>query len=377
MTGFRTESRVATHRAIVRQEGDIRVTRKPTAVPGPGELSIATEVAGLCGTDIQILRGLREETAGVIGHEGLARVVATGPDVSPELDLTPGTPVVVNPTHPTDPSFLLGHNVDGLLQERTLLPANAVESGMVLPLRDGPEAGLVPLLEPLAVVRYAFDVLSGVGPRTLLVVGDGVVGQLAVRAAQSWLGPSVRTILVHHTDEGLEWSKRQQHTADLLLPEGHPAGLGSDAGPVAALIATPRDATVEALEYVLTTAGTRTTIDLVGGLPPNATSPLLPGVDLVAVRAENCGGFPTPARVVQLSTTAGTEVRLFGHRGVGHHHLRSSATELARDPGRYRELVTHVTDLAGAARVMRHFATSRERSIEGRRLIKLAVRIAP
>src|SRR4051794_10658228 len=138
------------HRAIVRDGATLCVARRPTGVPGPGELSVATVYAGLCGTDIQMLRGLRGDPASVIGHEGIARVVAAGAGVPDTL--APGTLVVVNPTHPSDPSFLLGHNVDGLLQERTLLPATAVSAGMVLPVPERTDVRLAPLLEPLAVV---------------------------------------------------------------------------------------------------------------------------------------------------------------------------------------------------------------------------------
>jgi D-arabinose 1-dehydrogenase-like Zn-dependent alcohol dehydrogenase len=351
------------HRAITRADGTLSVALRPTIAPGPGELSVATVYAGLCGTDIQILRGLRDDPAPVIGHEGVARVVAVGAGVPEEL--TPGTLVAVNPTHPTDPRVLLGHNVDGLLQERTLLPTTAVTGGMVLPLPETTDVTLAPLLEPLAVVRYALGELSAFTPATLLVVGDGTVGHLAVRAARRWLGEDVRAALVHHTEQGRAFSEASSCPADLML-DGL-SGVVLD-GPVAALLATPRDATVAALESAL--AAGAEVVDIVGGLPSGAATPLLPDVDLTAVRAANRGGLPDPARIA----TAG-RVRLFGHRGVANGHLLESAAELARDAGRYRDLMTHETDLDGAARVMRALACSGERTVDGRRLIKLSVRI--
>ncbi|MFI6762846.1 alcohol dehydrogenase catalytic domain-containing protein [Micromonospora sp. NPDC050417] len=352
-----------THRAIVRADGTLSVARRPTIAPGPGELSVAALYAGLCGTDIQMLRGLRDDPAPVIGHEGIARVTAAGAGV-PEA-FAPGTLVAVNPTHPTDPSFLMGHNVDGLLQERTLLPRTAVTGGLVLPLPEATDVTLAPLLEPLAVVRYALDALAAFHPATLLVVGDGVVGHLAVRAAQRWLGAGVHVALVHHTERGRAFSVACAYPGDLML-DGGPAAVWD--GPVAALLATPRDATVAALESAL--AAGADVVDIVGGLPPGAATPLLPGVDLTAVRSANCGGLPDPVHV----TTAG-QVRLFGHRGVANRHLREAASELAREPGRYRDLITHEYDLDGAASVMRALARSRERTVDGRRLIKLSIRI--
>ncbi len=353
-----------THRAIVRAGSALVVAPRPTIAPARGELSIATLYAGLCGTDIQMLRGLRDDPAPVIGHEGVARVVAAGAGVPAKY--APGTIVMVNPTHPTDPSFLLGHNLDGLLQERTLLPATAVAGGMVLPLPATTDITLAPLLEPLAAVCYGLGELAASHLATLLVIGDGVLGHLAVRAARSRLGEGVRVALVHHTEAGRAFSEASPYPADLLL-----TGL-SDVrlpGPVAALVVTPRDATIAAVESAL--AAGAEVVDIVGGLPPGAVTPFLPGLDLVAVRAANCGGRPTPARI----TTTADGIRLFGHRGVANSHLREAAAELANDPDRYRDLITHEIDLNGAVRVMRALARSPHRVIDGRRLVKLSVRI--
>ncbi|WP_158104591.1 ROK family protein [Amycolatopsis kentuckyensis] len=360
-----------THRAVVRAGGSVSVRPRATSEPGPGELVVATEYAGLCGTDIQMLRGLRDDPAPVIGHEGIATVVAAGAGVPAEFAV--GTLVAVNPTHPADPGFLLGHNVDGLLQERTLLPASAVDGGLVLPLPADTDRTLGPLLEPLAVVRYALGELRAFAPRTLIVYGDGVIGHLAVRAARRTLGSATRVVLVHHTQAGLAFSEAAPYRADVLCTRVDRAHLGP--GAVGALLATPRDATVSALEAVLSLGAGELAVDIVGGLPPAATTPLLPGVDLTAARAANCGGLPDPARVVTTEPAVGHRVHVFGHRGVAARHLLDAAGELAAVPERYRDLITHETDLEGAARVMRTLSGSRERMIDGRRLVKLSVRI--
>ncbi|MFI0975916.1 alcohol dehydrogenase catalytic domain-containing protein [Streptomyces sp. NPDC021093] len=369
------------HRALVREGQQVLVRRLPTPRPAPGEILVAPQVAGVCGTDLQMLRGLRDDAAPVLGHEGLARTVAVGPGVGGEF--APGTPVVVNPTHPTDPTFLLGHNVNGLWQERTLIPANAVHGGQVIALERAPEAELAALLEPLAVVRYALATLAAFRPRTLIVHGDGTIGQLAVRAARHWLGAGVRTVLVHHTADGLAWSDARPAAdrADLRLLKGRDQvrtvrTISAD-GPTAVLLATPRDATLHCLEEAVAAAGEDTTVDVLGGLPPLATTPLLPGIDLNAVRAANCAGLPDPARWVRTRTSTGGQVRLIGHRGVGNFHLRAAAAELSHAPDRYRDLVTHCVGIEEAAPLLSRLAQSRDRMVDGRRLIKLAVRLTP
>ncbi|MFJ7243177.1 alcohol dehydrogenase catalytic domain-containing protein [Kitasatospora sp. NPDC098652] len=381
--------RLPSHRALVREPGGVRLRLRPTQAPAPGELLVATQVAGLCGTDIQMLRGLRDDPAPVIGHEGIARVVAAGRGVPAALR-RPGTPVVVNPTHRTDPSFLLGHNVDGLLQERTLIPATAVRDGLVVPLAQEPDPVLGALIEPLAAVRYALAVLATGRPRTLVVYGDGAIGQLAVRAARRRLGTDVRVLLVHHTPDGLAWSsQRAVPGVELTLDATPPVG----PGPVAALLATPRDGTLAALAGALRlgtpgrsdrptgdSTGDPTgdlTVDLFGGLPPGATAAELPGVDLAAVRAANCAGHPVPYAFTTARTADGRLVRLTGHRGVGNDHLAEAAAELCHHPEAYRDLVTHVVGPPEAARIMTGLSVGGGRSVAGSRLVKLAVRFAP
>ena len=368
-------------RALVREGGTVSVKNRRDIEPCVGELVVATEVAGLCGTDLQMLRGLRNDPASVIGHEGICTVVAVGSGVPAELGV--GARVTVNPTHPADPSFLLGHNLDGLLQERTLIPATAVTNGLVLPLPRCTDADLGAILEPLAVVRYALGELLSHHPETLIVVGDGTVGHLAVRGARRWLGPDVRTVLVHHTRRGLQHSVTMGIADQSILIDSLPA-LRWGAGPVAAMVVTPRTSTVAALEHLVRAAVVNKrddenplTVDLIGGLPTGARTPMLPGADLVAIRSAACAGVPSPAHGALVTSSEGPRVRVLGHRGVSNGHLLDAGVELARDPERYRPVITHLANLDAAAHIIRSLIASPGRVIDGRRLVKLAIRINP
>jgi len=402
-TALAMAPRLATHRAIVRFGAEVAVRRRPTPAADVGGLLLAPVVAGLCGTDLQMLRGLRDDPAPVIGHEGVARVVAAGAHA--QAPFAPGALVAVNPTHPDDPGFLLGHTVDGLLQERVAIPAGALDAGLVLCVPDALDPVLGVLLEPLAAVAYAFELLSRrTRPaRTLVVCGDGTIGHLAIRAAARWLHPEVRTAMMPHTLAGAQWSAASHHPPHLIVRPGQDlaavltaSDAGRGGGSVAALLATPRDATLTCLERVLDAidalsqargglrscaAGSRAAepeldVDLLGGLPAASRSIRLPGIDLAAVRARNCGGRPPTPDLVSAVTEGGTRVRIGGQRGVAARHLRSAAAELVRAPERYRELITHVVSLDEAARIMGQLAGSRDRTVDGRRLIKLAVRIS-
>jgi D-arabinose 1-dehydrogenase-like Zn-dependent alcohol dehydrogenase len=362
----------ARHGAVEFDGARLELTTRATPRPGDGEVLLAPLVAGLCGTDLQILRGIRREPARVLGHEGVATVVATGRGVPAHL--AAGTRVTVNPTHPNDDAFLLGHNVDGFLQERLLIPATAVRAGLVIEVPDELDDGLAPLLEPLAVVRYALTELAPFEPDRLLVVGDGTIGHLAVRAAARWLGPEVSTCLAHHTRDGLEFSRGAPRAADTLMPAAELDPLPPGARTVV-IMATPRPGTLAALDRVLGTQPDLVAVDVIGGLPPDGRSAALPGVDLPALRAANRGGVPRPARTAGVTTANGRRLHVFGHRGVANRHLAESAAELVLAPDRYRDLITHEVDLPGALPVLSALSGSPGRVIDGRRLIKLAVRI--
>jgi threonine dehydrogenase-like Zn-dependent dehydrogenase len=368
-----------THQAIARRDGAVGVTSRSTRDPAPGELLLAPTTVGLCGTDIQILRGLRDDPATVLGHEGIATIVAAGEGVDPHL--APATTVVVNPTHPSDPTFLLGHNVDGLWAQRTLVPRRAVDAGLVLPLDLGGDDVLAALLEPLASVLYGLDVVATGDLDTVVVWGDGTIGHLAVRTARGrW--PDATIVHVHHSAAGLAWSSAHDTPADLVLettgtsPAGVRAFLRARCGDdVAAVLATPRDATLAAFDLITRAVPSRLSVDLHAGLPSGPLPTVAGELDLAAIRAANAAGTPREPDIRTLCRPAMAPLRISGHRGVANAHLRQAAAALLADRDAYAPLVTHRYDLAGAAEVMRHLATSPDRTVDGRRLIKLAVEV--
>lgn len=144
------------HKAIVRHGAQCSLEHLFEGAAGAGELIVAPEKVSICGTDIQILRGLRNDPAPVVGHEGLAKIVEVGAGVS---GFAVGDRVAINPTHPSDPDFLLGHNLNGLLQQRVRIPQTAVSGGLVSRISPCISAARGTLIEPLAVVTYALECL--------------------------------------------------------------------------------------------------------------------------------------------------------------------------------------------------------------------------
>lgn len=165
----------------------IERTSREAPPPGPGEVRLAVEACGLCGTDLHIASGeypLARPRV-VLGHEFCGTVAQVGEDVE---NVSTGDRVVVDPNipcrscphcqggrpHLCEHPQAIGVTRDGGLSETVTVPASQLYR---VPEGLPPEAAA--LTEPLACVLHAVD-LSGVLPgERALVLGAGPIGVLA------------------------------------------------------------------------------------------------------------------------------------------------------------------------------------------------------
>ncbi len=83
-------------------QDDLRIESRPVGTPGPGEVLVAVEAGGICGSDLHYwLEGgigtIRVREPIILGHEASGRIKALGEGVT---GLTPGQLVVMNPSQP-------------------------------------------------------------------------------------------------------------------------------------------------------------------------------------------------------------------------------------------------------------------------------------
>ena len=164
--------------------------------PGPGEVLVAPEAVGLCGSDFHYFTG----DIGTIddpstlypriqGHEAAGTIVEAGPDCPAAL--APGTRVALWPVSGCGACYacrigrpnacvrisLVGVHQDGALQDRLLLPA-----AQVFPVGDQ-DAALAALVEPVSIAVRAV-VRGGVASgERVVVLGAGPIGQALALAA--------------------------------------------------------------------------------------------------------------------------------------------------------------------------------------------------
>lgn len=344
-------------RAIERSpDNHFRSVRNTVGAPAAGEVVLAVRSAGLCGTDIQIVRGLRRERATVLGHEALCSVVSVGSRRRRQFAV--GDAVILNPTSPDDPGFLLGHSVEGVFRSHLVVSEHTIDLGQVVPVPPALERDVAVLVEPLACALYAWSVIRAFAPERVVVVGDGTVGRLAASLASEELGTDAVQLASR-----VDWRSGPRR-AELE----HALG-----GRTAALVATPRDSTGGCVHHALAHLDDGSVVDVVGGVD-TCGDPLLARV--AEVRAANVCGLPDPPRTLELDLDRPgrrRRVHVTGHRGVSVEHLRASARLLSDNPSRFRGLVTHVVDLDRAVALLNELATSGDRTLDGRRIVKLAI----
>ncbi|NMA78529.1 MAG: L-idonate 5-dehydrogenase [Actinomycetales bacterium] len=181
--------------------GDLRIVDRTAADPAPGQVQIAVEWGGICGSDIAYWRHGVSGTAVmshpfVLGHEVSGRVLRLGADVS---GLSEGQPVTVHPARTTGPlpERLAGR--DNLHPRLTYLGSAAQEphtdggfaevitvgAEQVVPLPEGLDTRRAVLAEPLGVAIHAVRRAGDVEGAHVLVAGCGPVGLLVVLAARA------------------------------------------------------------------------------------------------------------------------------------------------------------------------------------------------
>ena len=176
--------------------------------PGPGQVRVVVEASGVCHSDLSLANGkLRPTVPVVLGHEGVGRVVETGPDVR---GVRVGDRVVFNWTPPCRACWFCQHGepylcekaehgsrrphgylTDGTPVHPALCIGAFAEQTVVDEMACVPLAADIPsaeaallgcaVLTGVGAVRNAAQVRAG---ESVLVIGLGGVGLSAVQGAR-------------------------------------------------------------------------------------------------------------------------------------------------------------------------------------------------
>ncbi|MET9491149.1 alcohol dehydrogenase catalytic domain-containing protein [Nocardia sp. NPDC006630] len=319
------------HRALIREGHTLRIQRDLTT-PGLGASVFRILRAGVCGTDLQILRGARRDQATILGHEAIAVREATEHGAR-------GC-VIFNPVYRANQDQILGHSYPGVWQDPLITsnPCHSVPAQQTLPVDLGP------LVEPIATALYAWELMSVHLPARsrVAVIGGGSAAMLVAIVGEQ-LG--YRMLLVHPRRERLAYLTRLCLLASTDLSTQ--LAPGSVDG---ALVCAPREAAIPVLAQAVSAVTDGGVVDLFGGIADDLRHPALPGARLGAVRRRNiCGHNALKPAVQQTLSDQGKKLWITGHRGTSDEQLEQAQLHLLHDPERFAAMITSVISLEAAA----------------------------
>jgi len=262
---------------VVAAPGQTGLERRDRPVPGPGELLIEPVVAGLCGTDLDIVAGQIDPAYVryplVLGHEWAGTVLSGGAG-----SLAPGARVVAEGIVPCwrcekcaagETNLCVTYDEMGFTRDGAAAGYVTVSESRVHPLAGQVSAEDGALVEPASVVyRGLASVAPAPGARAL-VVGDGTVALLAVRLLRLWSPAEIVVLGRRPAQAGLAGAAgaARFETAQAAAGGGYDLvveAAGATGAVLTALAAARRGGTV-----------------LLLGLPPHGATAAVPVDDLV------------------------------------------------------------------------------------------------
>ncbi len=219
---------------LLKGPGEAVLTELEKPSIGPQDVLIRSRAVGICGSDVELYRGIRPEGYYrypiVPGHEWAGEVVAVGERVR---NIPLGDKVVVEGflfcstcrncrmglTNLCEAGYEeIGFTRPGGLAEYVAVPARQVH---ILPGDASLEEAA--LLEPTAVVAHAFLRAQPRAGDTVVIVGDGTIGLLAVQLARLF-SPAI-IVLVGSRSERLELGRQLGATHTINARRGDPESL--------------------------------------------------------------------------------------------------------------------------------------------------------
>jgi L-gulonate 5-dehydrogenase len=254
--------------AVTEAVRSMRVVDRPEpTAPGPGEVVVAPEAVGICGSDYHIFLGELSEDAGgsfprIQGHEVGAIVESLGDGCRPELQV--GQRVALLPIHACGACYpcsvgrpnacdnfrLIGVHIDGGLQERFTIGQDQV---FPIAVDDG---GLAAMAEPVSIAVRAVRRARVVAGEKVVILGAGPIGQCACLVAREIgadvlmvdLQPGRLELAAALGAETLVWTD-----GDAVV--GAARAWSGGGGPAVAIDATGVPAAVRAMIEMLASAG--------------------------------------------------------------------------------------------------------------------------
>ena len=288
--------------AVLKGPGRLEVDDVPVPALGAGDVLVAVELCGVCGSDLHMVLEGWGAPGSWQGHEWIGTVAAVGEGVT---RWQPGDAVVGGPTIRCGRCALCQAGRPALCAERDT-PGTGLEQGAfarykrsraeeLLPMPAGLDARAAALTEPLAVALHAIHQGGARPGQRVLVLGAGPIGALTIAALRA-LGIDDVTCAEpgepRRTLAAAVGARRVIDPADLVVPSMAEPGLVVDAAVDVVIECSGKAAAMEAGLAQLVRGGT---LVLVGaGIEPPRFDPnriLLNELVITGAFTYDQGGF--------------------------------------------------------------------------------------
>ena len=331
------------------------------------DVVIAPRYVGLCGTDLNILRGGRSDSAQILGHEGVAEVVQAGDNVR---ILSVGDWVVLNPVNRTNQDEVLGHSFDGLFQSRMKIENIEQRQWMYELIPEVLRSRVGALIEPLATAVYSYELIGKPDRDSNVVIfGDGPVALLNL--VLLWLRGVTNITLVHGSSMRVDFAKslgiestRYVNYSSSNLTENIVESLYGCPADVT-LICTGPNSVEKCVSVSLKYTRSGGLVNLIASAMHPVISVKSGDLNVAAIRRMNVCGQVYGNGSEAFTTAEGSVVNFVGQRGTSSSHIRESIDLISRYTGVFRRFVTSRIDFRTAAsfindRVEKTVSSSRE-----------------
>jgi len=234
--------------ALLGKAGGVAIADVPAPVAGPGEIVVSMRACGLCGSDLEKIRGTYTAAPPVIGHEAVGVVadvgegvegIRNGARVFPHHHVPCGRCTTCRGGSPTMCAQYRATNLEpGGFAESFRVPRWNVDRGGVLRLPPSVDFERASFIEPLACAIRAVD-RARTTPKSALVLGAGPMGLLALqllrlRGTRALFASEVSPLRAEKARDlgaGIVWDPTNEDVPALAKKET--SGLGVDAAVVA------------------------------------------------------------------------------------------------------------------------------------------------
>ncbi|QRM53711.1 L-idonate 5-dehydrogenase [Sinorhizobium sp. BG8] len=186
---------------VIHAARDLRIEERDIEAAGPGQVDVAIEAGGICGSDLHYFNhggfgAVRLREPMILGHEVAGTIRAIGDGVT---TLSVGDRVAVSPSRPCNAcSYCLNGQQNQCLRMRfygSAMPMPHIqgafrqrlvaEAWQCHKIADGISINEAAFAEPLAVTLHAVTRAGPLIGKRVLVTGCGPIGALAIIAARA------------------------------------------------------------------------------------------------------------------------------------------------------------------------------------------------